>query len=112
MGHYRFLDWGDSSVSHPFFSLHSAYDGLRRRFNLDNHSLWLNRLKSSYLRVWRNYASERQLESACDLAQRLSPIAAALRWLPVLSSMDATTHNKYAGAIPELMRELLGILVV
>jgi hypothetical protein len=111
-GHYRLFDWGDSSISHPFFSVHSAYEGLKKRFNLDNHSLWLNRLKLSYLQVWSDYASEQQLESAFDLTQRLSPIPAALRWLPVISSMDTAARDKYAGAIPELMRELLGMMVV
>jgi hypothetical protein len=42
-----------------------------------------------------------------DLAYQLSAIPSALRWLPVLSRMDATTRNKYIEAIPNLMREFL-----
>lgn len=110
-GCYRFFDWGDSSISHPFFSLHSTYDNLRRRFNLNADSVWLNRLKSSYLNAWANDNPTEQLERAFELAQQLAPIPAALRWLPVLSSMDAATRDKYAGAVPELMRELLSAVV-
>ncbi len=110
-GCYRFFDWGDSSISHPFFSLHSTYDNLRRRFNLKTDSVWLNRLKSSYLKAWADGEGIEQLEPAFDLAQQLAPIPAALRWLPVLFNMDATTRDKYAGAVPELMRELLSAVV-
>lgn len=110
-GCYRFFDWGDSSISHPFFSLHSTYDNLRRRFNLKTDDAWFKRLKSSYLKAWTNDESTEQLEPAFDLAQQLASIPAALRWLPVLSNMDAATRDKYAGAIPELMRELLHSVV-
>lgn len=110
-GCYRFFDWGDSSISHPFFSLHSTYDNLRRRFDLKTDDAWFKHLKSSYLKAWIDDESTEQLELAFDLAQQLAPIPAALRWLPVLSSMDAATRDKYAGAIPELMRELLSAVV-
>ena len=110
-GCYRFFDWGDSSISHPFFSLHSTYDSLKRQFDLKTDAVWFNRLKSSYLKAWTDDEPTEHLESAFDLAQQLAPIPAALRWLPVLSSMDAATRNEYAGAVPELMRELLPSVV-
>lgn len=108
---YRFFDWGDSSISHPFFSLHNTYHSLKRDFNLNTDSVWFKRLKSSYLKAWIDDEPAEQLELAFDLAQQLAPIPAALRWLPVLSSMDAATRNRYAGAVPELMRELLSAVV-
>lgn len=110
-GCYRFFDWGDSSISHPFFSLHNTYDSLRRDFYLTTDSGWFERLKSIYLNTWADNEPTEQLELAFDLAQQLATIPAALRWLPVLSSMDAATRNKYVGAVPELMRELLSAVV-
>jgi tRNA A-37 threonylcarbamoyl transferase component Bud32 len=108
---YRFFDWGDSSISHPFFSLHNTYHSLRRDFNLNADSDWFKRLKSSYLNAWTDDEPTEQLELAFELAQHLATIPAALRWLPVLSSMDATTRDKYVGAVPALMRELLHSVV-
>lgn len=104
---YWFFDWGDSSIAHPFFSLHSIYDTLERRFELGNHSFWFKRLRACYLESWAEYETKERLEAAFDLAYQLSAIPSALRWLPVLSRMDATTRNKYSEAIPNLMREFL-----
>lgn len=109
-GYYRFFDWGDSSISHPFFSLHSIYDSLKRRFEMRNDSPWFGRLKVCYLQSWAEYDTKEKLEAAFDLAQQLSAIPSALRWLPVLSSMDAVTRSKYVEAIPDLMRELLSAI--
>jgi Phosphotransferase enzyme family len=46
---YMFFDWGDSSITHPFFSLHSTYDCLKRRFELGTDSVWFKRLRRFYL---------------------------------------------------------------
>jgi hypothetical protein len=32
---YMFFDWGDSSISHPFFSLHRTYSSLQTTFGLE-----------------------------------------------------------------------------
>ncbi len=39
-GRYVFFDWGDSSISHPFFSIRDIYAYLNRRFGLEENSLW------------------------------------------------------------------------
>jgi aminoglycoside phosphotransferase (APT) family kinase protein len=110
-GNYRFFDWGDSGISHPFFSLHRTFRNVQERFDLQADSVWFTRLKVAYLQARSGYMPQDQLESAFDLAHQLAPIPAALRWLPVLNSMDAQARDKYAWAIPELMRELMtGIL--
>ncbi|MBI4783989.1 MAG: phosphotransferase [Oscillatoriophycideae cyanobacterium NC_groundwater_1537_Pr4_S-0.65um_50_18] len=107
---YMFFDWGDSSVTHPFFSLHSTYSSLEKRFNLRKNSLWFKQLRKCYLDEWVEYETKERLEEAFELAQQLSPILAILRWLPVLSSMDATNRNKYIEAVPDLLREFLSMI--
>ena len=109
-GRYLFFDWGDSSVAHPFFSLHSIYDSLQRRFELGKSSFWFKRLRECYLESWAEYQTGEKLEEAFELAQQLSTILSALRWLPVLSSMDATTRSRYIEAIPSLLREFLSTM--
>lgn len=111
VGHerYMFFDWGDSSISHPFFSLHSTYGSLEKRFDLGKSSPWFKQLRECYLDEWTEYETEERLEQAFEIAQKLSPILAILRWLPVLSSMDATNRNRYIEAVPDLLREFLGM---
>jgi hypothetical protein len=105
-----FFDWGDSSIAHPFFSLHSTYGSLERRFGLGKNSFWFKRLRESYLEEWAEYETKERLEEAFELAQQLSPILAVLRWLPVLSSMDTTNRNRYIEAVPDLLREFLSMI--
>lgn len=104
---YWFFDWGDSSIAHLFFILHSIYFSLKQRFELDSSSFWFKQIRGFYLESWTEYDTKEKLEAAFDLAHQLSPIPSALRWLPVLSGMDEATRNKYREAIPNLMREFL-----
>lgn len=107
---YMFFDWGDSSISHPFLSLYSTYGSLEKRFDLGKSSPWFKQLRKCYLDEWTEYETEERLEEAFELAQQLSPILAILRWLPVLSSMDAMNRNRYIEAVPDLVREFLGVI--
>jgi hypothetical protein len=107
--HYSLFDWGDSSIAHPYFILHSIYFSLKQRFGIEPSSFWFKQIREFYLESWTDYDTKEKLEAAFDLAQQLSPIPSALRWLPVLSGMDEATRNKYREAIPNLMREFLSI---
>jgi len=110
-GNYRFFDWGDSGITHPFFSFHRIYSNLKQRFELEADSDWFKRLKTVYLQQWTESKPPEQLEAAFDVAQKLAPIPAALRWLPALSSMDAAARDEYAWAMPKLMRELMNAIL-
>jgi Phosphotransferase enzyme family len=109
-GSYIFFDWGDSSISHPFFSIRDIYANLNRRFGLGKNSFWFQQLKGCYLAAWVEYETREKLEVAFELAQKLSPIPDILRWLPVLSNMDEVTRNNYIGAIPNRLREFLSTI--
>jgi hypothetical protein len=106
-GRYIFIDWGDSSISHPFFSLRDTYRCLKIRFKLEENSFWFQKLKDVYLAFWVKYETRKNLEVAFEIAQKLSPIPDILRWLPVLSNMDEATKNNYINFIPNLLREFL-----
>ena len=45
--------------------------------------------------------------AAFDLSVRLSPLASALGWNRVVSSLDAMLRSDYAGAVPSLLKEFL-----
>jgi Phosphotransferase enzyme family len=111
-GSYIFFDWGDSSISHPFFGIRDIYASLNRRFGLEKSSSWFQRLKDCYLELWVEYETREKLEVAFELAYKLSPIPDALRWQSVLLNMDEATRNHYIRSIPNLLREFLSGVVV
>jgi Phosphotransferase enzyme family len=109
-GQYLLFDWGDSSAAHPFFTIRNTYDSLGQRFGVEKSSSWFQRLRDGYLALWTEYEPREKLEEAFALAQQLSSIPSALRWLPVLANMDAATRNKYIEAIPNLLRVFLSTI--
>jgi hypothetical protein len=51
-GRRRILDWGDSSISHPFFSLIATFRFLEERAGLQPGDRWFARLSDAYLEPW------------------------------------------------------------
>jgi len=75
-GHLRVLDWGDSSVSHPFGSLIVTFRFLEEATGLQAGDPWFARLRAAYLEPWGP-----GLEAALELALRVTAFAHALAWL-------------------------------
>jgi hypothetical protein len=104
-----FLDWSDSSISHPFFSLfrliHDAAS-LLPASSLESH----RRLRDAYLEPWLAVARTEDLVRAYEIAHRLAPVhfatiahaelipAAGYRW-------------EIACAVPANMRHALDLLL-
>jgi hypothetical protein len=64
----RVLDWGDASISHPFFSLVETFRFLEETLPLGDP--WYARLRDAYLEPWG-----RGLEGVFDLALRVGTFA-------------------------------------
>jgi hypothetical protein len=71
----RFLDWGDSSISHPFASLVVTFQFLERVNKLPPTSSWFARLRDAYLEPWG-----RDLADTFALAMRVGAFAHAIAW--------------------------------
>lgn len=54
----RVIDWGDSSVAHPYFSLFTTFRFIRERNALPPDDPWLTRLRDAYLEPWGRTADE------------------------------------------------------
>jgi Phosphotransferase enzyme family len=74
-GRLRVLDWGDCSVSHPFFSLVVTFRFLEEHSGLDGDDPWLVRLRDAYLEPWGE-----DLEEVFDLAVGVGRFAHAIAW--------------------------------
>jgi hypothetical protein len=72
-GVLRVLDWGDSSISHPFASLVVMFRFLEERNRLPLDDPWLGRLRDAYLEPWGGGLTE-----TFALAMRVGTFAHAI----------------------------------
>jgi len=86
-GRVLFLDWGDTSVSHPFFSLARADDE------------WDTRLRAAYLEPWGA-----GLEDTLEVALPVGAFAYVFGFLRVLDHMNEDQRARYRGALPAMLR--------
>jgi hypothetical protein len=72
-GQLRVLDWGDSSISHPFASLVVMFRFLQERNGLSLDDPWFGRLRDAYLEPWGGGLTE-----TFTLAMRVGTFAHAI----------------------------------
>jgi hypothetical protein len=71
----RVLDWGDSSVAHPFFSLVVTFQFLEEVSRLPPGDPWFGRLRDAYLEPWGPGYGQ-----ALDVALRVGSMTYAIAW--------------------------------
>jgi hypothetical protein len=74
-GLFRVLDWGDSSISHPFASLVVTFRFLEETTKLSLDDPWLARLRDAYLEPWGD-----DLVDTFGLALLVGTFAHAFAW--------------------------------
>jgi hypothetical protein len=74
-GHLRVLDWGDSSISHPFLSLVVTFRFLEENNRFAPTDPWFARLRDAYLEPWGPAFGE-----TFDLAIRVGAFAHIIAW--------------------------------
>ncbi len=81
-GRLRVLDWGDSSISHPFASLVVTFRFLEEITKLEPGDLWFTRLRDAYLEPWGP-----DLRDVFRLAYRVGSFARAIAYIPVRAAV-------------------------
>lgn len=107
-GRYRFFDWGDSCVAHPFFSLRTTFVSVEYSLGLDQGAAEFVRLRDAYLEPWTRYESREDLLAAFKLAHKVGMVNSALGWYRVVSSLEELLKEEYAEPVPALLQEFLG----
>jgi hypothetical protein len=97
-GRFRFVDWGDSSIAHPFFSLVVTFRFLEEVNHLVPCDPWFGRLRDAYLEPWGNGWGE-----TFEIAIRVGWFAHAIAWTRQRDSLPA-------GARPEFDRAFVAVL--
>ncbi|MGY1804109.1 phosphotransferase [Blastococcus sp. SYSU D00922] len=99
-GGYRFFDWGDASVAHPFLSLLVSLRMAGRALGLPDGDPALRRLRDAYLEPWSAYGSPRELREQCGAGLRVTPLARALTWRRILRGVHPGERAEWAGSVP------------
>jgi hypothetical protein len=77
---YRFLDWGDACVTHPFFTLTVTMRVIAHAYDLPVGAPELARLRDAYLEPWTRFASRDELTALAALAVQPGQVCRVLDW--------------------------------
>jgi hypothetical protein len=105
-GRFLFFDWGDSQISHPFFSLRGAFVSMENTFGYEEDDPRFDDFARDYLKAWVEFDSQDRLWEAYQVAQRLWAIPSMLQWKFVMSRLE-TLRRVMGYAVPSLLKELL-----
>lgn len=106
-GRYRFFDWADSSVAHPFGSLLVTMRVAGLLFKLDPGAPELARLRDAYLEPWTADRDRGGLLRSAFLATRVAIVGRALSWQRALAGAETPVDADDRTAVAEWLAELL-----
>jgi Ser/Thr protein kinase RdoA (MazF antagonist) len=107
---YVIFDWGDSCVSHPFFTLRTTAACLQRTLGLSSDSGEWSQVRDAYLEPWTRFTPRAGVEQAAELAEKLAPIEGALRWYHTLRCVPPELRQDWREPIPRLLENVLASL--
>jgi hypothetical protein len=103
---YRFFDWGDASVAHPFASLLIALSVATHLFDLAPDAPERRRLRDAYLEPWRDAADLPTLRRSCTLAARVARVGRSLSWQRALRGAGTAPEPGHRAAVAGWLDEL------
>jgi hypothetical protein len=95
----RVLDWGDSSIAHPFFSLFETFRFLGVINGLPDGDPWFARLRDTYLERWGPGH-----RGTFDLALRVAGFARAVAWLHQRETLPEADRPGFDIGFAEILR--------
>lgn len=91
-GGYTFFDWGDSCVSHPFFTMVVMLRSTAYHFELDEDGPETRRLLDVYLDAW---GGGDELRAAFEPARRLGILCRALTWRRIVLDLPSPWSDQF-----------------
>lgn len=102
------IDWGESVISHPFFSLASHLQSIARRYQLELNGQVLESIKQKYLSYWLDVANADELDAIYKNILRLLPIYSSLG---IYRLQTATNNKSKAGGQSWFIKDCLETLL-
>ncbi len=106
-GNYLLSDWGESCLTHPFFSLLVTLRSVAYRLKLEEDSGELGMLRDVYLDSWMDFAPRQDLLEAYHLANRVAMVNRALTWHRMVSRLDDPYREEHIGSVSGWLQEYL-----
>ncbi|GAA2650722.1 phosphotransferase family protein [Paractinoplanes durhamensis] len=103
---FRFFDWGDAGVAHPFASLLVALGFAGHVLDLKPGAPELTRLRDAYLEPWTDLAPAATLRRSVTLACRVSRVARALAWQRAVRDASLPVEEDFRTAASYWLAEL------
>ena len=104
-GRLRVLDWGDSSIAHPFASLVVTFRFLDEINKLAPDDPWFERLRDAYLEPWGSGLIE-----TFDLAIRVGAFAHAIAWTRQRDHLPASEVPEFDRWFPLVLRRAIACI--
>ena len=100
----RILDWGDSSISHPFASLVVTFRFLEETNKLPPSDPWFARLRDAYLEPWGP-----GLVDGFDLATRVGAFAHVIAWARQRDHLPEEARRKFDEPFAIILRRAVAL---
>ncbi|QLZ70753.1 aminoglycoside phosphotransferase family protein [Legionella sp. PC1000] len=105
--HLTIIDWGETVISHPFFSLISFLVNMMRTHHVKEQNEIYTILRDTYLRYWYAFESQERLLDALALAKRLSPIKYCLSFFRLTQCPGWYASVRHQGRMAQVLRAFL-----
>lgn len=98
-------DWGDASLSHPFFSLASCLESSVRNHALMPGDRIYTQLVDAHLACWQEYGDDSALRRCLDLALQLRPIHFIVNYRRLAKNVAYQPTDYFAGWIAKRLHD-------
>ncbi|KTD69409.1 MULTISPECIES: aminoglycoside phosphotransferase family protein [Legionella] len=105
--HLTIIDWGESVISHPFFSLISFLLGIMRQQQINEQNETYSILRDTYLQHWHAFEPQERLLQAFTLAKRISPIKYCLSFYRLTQCPGWYATERHQGRMTKVLRAFL-----
>jgi hypothetical protein len=104
---FRFFDWGDAGVAHPFGSLLVAMRVAGYLFKVEPDAPELVRLRDAYLEPWTADHDRKSLLRSAELATRVAIVGRSLSWQRALRGAEMPVEDDVRTAVAEWLADLI-----
>ena len=106
-GTYRFFDWTDACVAHPFFDVLPMLFAVQ---TLPDAASARAHMLESYLELWTAYEPRERLRQVWALAQPLGALHQAISYAHIVAGLEATVQHEQTWGIAYWLRKVLQFL--
>jgi hypothetical protein len=102
---YRFCDWGDSCITHPFVSMGVTFEMVLSQIPAADRVEHARQLRDAYLRPWAPYGSPESLRADFLRALWVADVVRALDFARMFAGGDEESRARWQPLIAKRLEE-------